>query len=408
MISTAEIKPGAAAQSEKRPCPVCDSFCSRLLSRQAFEQLSAVHLLDGYDLVICDDCGAAFADQIPAQPVFDAYYHALSKYDLEYRGGKGSDYDDQRFREIAATVSQRVPRKQARILEIGCATGRLLALLKELGYENVQGVDPSPGCARAAAELYGVGVRTGSLFDIPDPEVPFDVVILVGVMEHIRDLDAAVTRLRQLLSSRGLLYVAVPDAANFARQKAAPFQEFSPEHINFFSSTSLANLLQRRGFLRIGEGSFFLEQSRGTFCSSIYGVFEKTGEPPQPVVPDEESERGLTEYLRESEAAEAAVGVQLARLASSGRPILVWGTGAHTQRLLAEGGLAAVNITAFVDSNPKYSGRRLHGIPILPPAALARTTEPILISSYAAQHDIARQIREDLKLGNDLILLYEI
>jgi SAM-dependent methyltransferase len=405
----AECKPtAAAAQTEKRCCPVCDSPDSRLLFRQSFEQLSEVHLLDGYDLVICSDCGAAFADRIPAQPVFDAYYHALSKYDLEYRGGKGSDYDDRRFREIAATVSQHVSDKQARILEIGCATGRLLALLKEAGYQNLNGVDPSPGCARAAAELYGIGVLTCSLFEIPAPEVPFDVVILVGVMEHIRDLDAAVTQLRRLLSPRGRVYAAVPDAAHFARQKAAPFQEFSPEHINFFSSASLANLIEQRGFLRVGEGSFLLEQSRGTWCSSIYGAFEKTSAPPQPVVRDEESERGLTEYLRQSEAAEAAVRATIAGLASSGRPILVWGTGAHTQRLMAECGLTGVNITAFVDSNPKYSGQRLQGIPILPPAALARTTEPILISSYAAQHDIARQIRQDLELGNDLILLYEI
>ena len=70
--------------------------------------------------------------------------------------------------------------------------------------------------------------------------------------------------------------------------------------------------------------------------------------------------------------------------------------------------LGKVNIAAFVDSNPKYQGQQLHGVPILPPERLAGRTEPILISSYAAQHEIARQIREQLRLGNELILLYEM
>ena len=70
--------------------------------------------------------------------------------------------------------------------------------------------------------------------------------------------------------------------------------------------------------------------------------------------------------------------------------------------------LGKVNIAAFVDSNPKYQGQHLHGAPILGPDSLAGRTEPILISSYAAQHEIAQQIREKLQLSNELILLYDL
>jgi SAM-dependent methyltransferase len=392
----------------KRSCPVCNSVRSRLLFSQSFEQLSGVNLLTGYDIVVCQDCGAAFADHIPPQAVFDEYYRDLSKYEHEFRAGQVSEYDEDRFRHTAKSVIEHVPSRQCRIMEIGCATGRLLALLRESGYENVVGVDPSPGCARAAWELYGVPVQTRTIFDIEPPEPPCDVLILVGVMEHVRDLDTAVAKLRSLLAPSGIAYLAVPDAAHFALQKDGPFQEFSHEHVNFFSLTSLTNLMELRGFRFLAGGRFFLEHSRHTWCSSIYGAFANDGPGRTSFVRDEETEKGLLEYIRKSEEVDNGVTRALERVAAAGRPILVWGTGAHTEKLLAAGSFDKVSIAAFVDSNPKYQGRHLRGIPILSPERLRHRKEPILISSYAAQHEIAQQIREQLGLENELILLYDL
>jgi len=44
----------------------------------------------------------------------------------------------------------------------------------------------------------------------------------------------------------------------------------------------------------------------------------------------------------------------------------------------------------------------------LAPIDLRGHTEPILISSRAYQEDIARQVRDDLKLPNRLIRLYQL
>lgn len=391
-----------------RPCPVCGGFKSRLLHTQTFEQLSEIHLLDGYDVVVCEDCGAGFADRIPSQVIFDAYYRDLSKYEYEYRGGHATKFEERRFGETARTLIPHIPSPEACLLEIGCSTGHLLSVLKAEGYENVEGVDPSPGCAKAARELYGVPVQACTIADIPRPRHPFEVVVLGGVMEHIRDLDPAIDRIRALLAPAGRVYLAVPDAAHFEMNRDAPFQEFSLEHLNFFSRISLANLMQTRGFKFIAEGSIVLEHSPGTWCASIYGVFENTDRRTGPWVRDEETEPGLAAYIRKSQRAEERVRRIIDGLAASGRRLMVWGTGAHTQRLLAMSALGKANIAAFVDSNPKYQGRRLHGAPVLSPESLAGRTEPILISSYAAQQEITAQIREMLRLGNDLILLYEM
>jgi SAM-dependent methyltransferase len=398
----------SAPRLETRSCPVCGSLRSRLLHSQSFEQLSDIHLLDGYDVVVCEDCGAGFSDRIPPQATFDAYYRDLSKYEYEYRGGQGTEYEDLRFREAARTIITHIPDRHSRILEIGCATGQLLSVLKEQGYENVLGVDPSPGCAKAAWDVYRIPVQAHTILNIPRPDQPFDVLVLVGVMEHLRDLDPAVDKIRELLAPRGRVYVAVPDAPHFDSNRDAPFQEFSLEHLNFFSATSLTNLMETRGLRFLSGGRLLLEHSRGTWCASIYSVFENAKPENESRVRDEETERGLAAYIRKSQEAEGRIRRTIEDLAARGRPILVWGTGAHTQRLLAMSSLGKVNIAAFVDSNPKYQGQRLHGIPIWSPERLTGRTEPILISSYAAQHEIAQQIREKLRLGNELILLYEM
>ena len=64
-------------QFPPRLCPVCRSGVSKALFRQSFDQLSGVHLLDGYDVLVCEECGMGFADGLPPQSVFDEYYRDL-------------------------------------------------------------------------------------------------------------------------------------------------------------------------------------------------------------------------------------------------------------------------------------------------------------------------------------------
>lgn len=76
----------------------------------------------------------------------------------------------------------------------------------------------------------------------------FDVAVLIGVFEHLPELDESITSLIKILKPGGLLYVEVPDASSYHQWFSAPYQFLSIEHVNFFSSASLGNLLARRGF----------------------------------------------------------------------------------------------------------------------------------------------------------------
>jgi FlaA1/EpsC-like NDP-sugar epimerase len=94
-------------------------------------------------------------------------------------------------------------------------------------------------------------------------------------------------------------------------------------------------------------------------------------------------------------------------LVNSRMPLVVWGAGTHTRRLLATSRLASANIVAFVDSNPNYQQKKFNGIPIISPEQLVNYQEPILVSSRIFQSEIVEQIRTGLKLDNQIHTLYE-
>ena len=391
---------------------MCGSRERTAIFRQQFSAVDGVGLLHGYDVVVCDRCGCGFADRIPEQSAFDAYYRELSKYEYHQRDGAESEYDGARLQLIADLLAPFIPGRDARILDVGCATGRLLANLRTQGFPHVIGLDPSPACATAARRLYDIEVRTTTLARLsamPEGEGAFDVLILVGVLEHIRDLSTAMQQIRRVLAPNGIVYVEVPDALTFTEWQNAPFQDFSTEHINFFAPRSLENLMGVHGFAPVFSEQNHRQQSYRTVMSNVSAVFRKV-EPAPPFTPtrDAATAHGLRRYVAQSRGTEAHLHAQIDALVDAGTPLVVWGIGTHTSRLLQTSRLREANIVAFVDSNTRYQGRELDGVPIIGPDALRGRAEPILVSSRVFQDEIQRQIRDELALPNALVLLYEL
>lgn len=396
------------ATSAARACPVCGSSSRRVYFHQSFAAVERATPIDGYDVVVCDACGGAYADGIPDQAAFDRYYGDMSKYEYAQRQGAESEYDQRRLHLIADLIASGLPSRDVRILDVGCASGRLLANLRERGFHNVVGLDPSAVCAATAARLYGIDVRAMTLGSLSRTGERFDVVVMVGVLEHLRDLSAAFDQLRLVLCPSGLLYVEVPDVTAFADWDNAPYQDFSTEHINFFSPPSLRNLMTRHGFVPLYLEQNHREQSYRTVMSNISAMFRHDGAATLQLEADHVSAKGLERYLARSAGDEHRLHTAIDAIATEGRSILVWGVGTHTARLLATSRLADANIAAFIESNARYHGKSLHGRPILPPGALKDRFEPVLVSSRVFQNEIARQIRDDLACGNELILLYDV
>jgi SAM-dependent methyltransferase len=266
------------------------------------------------------------------------------------------------------------------------------------------GTDPSPACIRAASEFFGIAGFPATAFTVPVPEEPYDFLILTGVMEHIRDLDTAISHFKRLLRPGGRAYLEVPDASRYEAAQDAPFQEFSVEHVNFFSGKSLSNLMVARGF-RVIETDHTVRPLHEVACPCVYGVFENSMQP-APIDFDNKTEGALEDYVKRCSAEDARIRDVIERSLRPGERMIVWGVGTHTLRLLATEGLDPAKIALFVDSNPKYQQQQLRGIPIASPAEIRSRPEPILLSSCSSQAAIHRKIRDELALKNRLILLF--
>ena len=350
----------------------------------------------------CTSCGFIFADTGIAQDDLHGYYAGPKKIaqSLSVAGE-----DEREFLRIDNALKLVMPLVKSgdRIFDVGCGTGRLLGLLKRNGYTEVSGIDSSPVAAEIARVKHDVPVIVGSIFDYQGQE--FDLVTTCHVLEHITDLSAFVLRLWGLIGEKGVLYVEVPNANDFSRfaDPDSPedciyirdlYTHFAPEHLNFFSSVSLRNLMKRFGF----EELFCNGDSLGVITSAWRRC---------KMVVDTSTESEVVLYAQKSQELQRGALRIIQQLAISGQEILVWGAGLHTQRLLASSELSKVNIVAFVDGDPSYQGGELAGRAILALEEVGSIAgqPPILVSSWKAQGSIAQAIKSK-GIPNEVIILY--
>jgi pseudaminic acid biosynthesis-associated methylase len=92
----------------------------------------------------------------------------------------------------------------SRILEVGCNLANQLALLEEMGYSQLHGVEIQHYALRQAqARLPGVRLVEASAFELPYPDGYFDMIFTSGVLIHIApgDLRKAIAEIHRCASS---------------------------------------------------------------------------------------------------------------------------------------------------------------------------------------------------------------
>jgi SAM-dependent methyltransferase len=359
--------------------------------------------MESYDVVVCSRCGLAYADNIPAQEEFNTYYALMSKYEFDYNAGVvAQDYIAQ-YTKIVDFISPHIKSPDARILDIGCSTGALLSVFKSRGYRNLLGLDPSSSCVEVATRLYGVPAVAGDISGFRG-EGTYDLIILSAVLEHLVDFEYSMKKIQSLLSDNGLLFIEVPDVERFQDFVSAPFQQFSVEHINYFSRFSISNLLSAYSFnaLEMQQNESILNM---TTDPDLFVLSKKSSNSPQPVIsPDSTSEPSLLQYIELCAEIDLRIRAVISEKLLHLDRFIVWGAGTHTQRLIGAG-LDTSKILYIVDSNKRYTGKKLDRIEIRLPQDITEDV-PILISTYSYQSEIANMIRNDLKLGNDIVTLY--
>ena len=147
----------------------------------------------------------------------------------------------------------------SKILDIGCGFGFALLALKEMGFNNVEGLEISQEQADVCIK-HGlkVTVDNNSIEWLLKRKNEFDVVILFDVLEHI-PVDKQIDFVRAIyfaLKSGGKILVQVPNANSILSSR---WRYIDYTHFSSFSENSLYFVLKNAGFENIN-----IENSKGT------------------------------------------------------------------------------------------------------------------------------------------------
>jgi methionine biosynthesis protein MetW len=154
----------------------------------------------------------------------------------------------------------------ARVLDVGCATGYLAAELTARG-GAVVGVEADPAAARSAAahcrRVVTGDIETGECREALAALAPFDAVVCADVLEHLRDPWGALRFLGTLLRPGGRAVLSVPNTGHWTARRALlrgrfPYAEhglFDRTHLRFFTRASARDLAAAGG-LRVRAERF--------------------------------------------------------------------------------------------------------------------------------------------------------
>jgi SAM-dependent methyltransferase len=136
---------------------------------------------------------------------------------IDYEGAMSANYGRGRTLSTQAAgiwlenVAPFVPTAQrARILDLGCGTGRFSILFADAFQAHILGIEPSRcmlAAARSGAQAPNLAYAVGAAERIPVMDGSFDVAWLSHVWHHVRDREACVEELRRVLRRGGYVLV---------------------------------------------------------------------------------------------------------------------------------------------------------------------------------------------------------
>ncbi|MDR2891652.1 MAG: methyltransferase domain-containing protein [Deltaproteobacteria bacterium] len=352
-------------------CPLCNSHAFQVV------ELGKYHHPDTPAYQLCKQCGLVQHRQVLSPAAMAAFYEGdyVDEYiETEYTQAKiYVPYLEHLENEGWLAAGDRV-------LDVGCAKGDFLRLLKDRGYDCM-GVEPSHAMVEHARKK-GLNVLCDSLESLSD-EQKFDCIFLNHVLEHFVDPLNALLKVKDLLVTDGTILICVPTFA--AAQPASPFKFIHPY---VFGETSLKNLAIHAGcvikkiqcigsnihaVLQIGNNL----EHEGIACDSA-SEFEK-----------------IYSFITRREQMLDAICDKIAKWKQDTK-VVIYGAGALSNFLLKETCLAAYNIVGIVDSDEKKHGKKFwKDLSILPPSYFHNLDyDLVVIASYVFAEEIVNTLRQ--------------
>lgn len=205
-----------------------------------------------FHLVRCTDCGLVYLNPRPSlDEIASLYLDDYDQFNIAVQDEPSCLARlDRRYglRKRCRAILRY--KRRGRLLDVGCATGDFLDMMREYPGWEVYGVELSKSASEYARNRLGLAVKTGILEDVDFPERYFDVVTLWNVLEHLPDPLGACQKIHSLLRPEGLLIFDTPNLDSLDARLFGPYwigYEL-PRHLYVFSYRTLRALSEKAGF----------------------------------------------------------------------------------------------------------------------------------------------------------------
>lgn len=193
--------------------------------------------------------------------------------DLVFLAGAGESFDDALYDYYAERVGQsredlfdaiaanrhgelltqfgRATRGR-RLLDVGCGQGQFVDASLHAGW-NVRGIDLARP-AIAIGRSFGLPVDVVDFFDASIEASSYDLVTMFELIEHVPRPGRFLARAEEVLRPGGLVYLTTPNFASLDRLIAgSAWEPIHPEHLSYFTPTTLAALVHGHSSLELLE-----------------------------------------------------------------------------------------------------------------------------------------------------------
>jgi SAM-dependent methyltransferase len=205
----------------------------------------------GYRMVECERCGLVYLNPRPTPEWLARSYQDYLPNDADAVANWNRMMAGV-YRSARRRLIQRYP-SGGRLLDVGCAYGRFLEIMRNGGWQ-VEGVEVCEP-AVAACHRKSLPVQTATLATADLPVVRYDAVTLFYVLEHVTDPMGGLRKIHASLKPGGLCLARVPDTTPIVKALARLGRRTElydpPYHLFDYSPRILTRMFREAGFQNV-------------------------------------------------------------------------------------------------------------------------------------------------------------
>lgn len=140
----------------------------------------------------------------------------------------------------------------SKILDVGSGNSSITYYIKKKYQCKIEGIEPSKKAVNFAKKN-GLNVFNGTLEDYNNSSEKFDYILLIHLIEHLKDPKNSMKKLYSLLNKKGKIVIACPNVNSIERKIFKKYWDGwdMPRHIHHFNPKALNFLLTEVGFKNI-------------------------------------------------------------------------------------------------------------------------------------------------------------